>query len=161
MMAAETPQIGKINQSSWGTADTDRGRAAAANDRARAGAKARRASPNWRWIAAMNQIQASLGRKMRPLELLLAVMRHKAFDIRIRLKAAILAAPFCHKKLPPYRKTDMIAPVFAEPTSVPMTVVARHQAATPPPPEPVAPKPRRPRLKRNQRISKVIKQRAA
>src|SRR3954466_2523105 len=73
---------------------------------------------------AMNQIQAELGPNAEPLELVLGVMRHKGFDIRIRLKAAIIAAPYFHMKLRPYPQT---APVIAA-VPVKLIVATRGEA---------------------------------
>jgi hypothetical protein len=101
-------------------------------------------------IAVMKQIQASLGPNAEPLALVLAVMRHEGLDMRIRLKAAITAAPYFHKKLP--RQREPMPLTTAAPAV--MTVTISRQPVIAPPTETVAPKTSRPRLKKNQSISR-------
>src|SRR4051812_2990493 len=77
----------------------------------RPGAGRRRGSRGKRQLAmtaAMNQIQASLGPNAGPLELLLAVMRDERFDARTRVEAAVIAAPYFHRR---QRRARQTAPV--------------------------------------------------
>jgi hypothetical protein len=75
-------------------------------------------------LHALGEVKSALGGELRPLDLLLAVMRHEAFDVRIRVKAAKIAARYIHRK---QRAEPRRAPDSSDFHSVPIAFAVRRR----------------------------------